>query len=254
MAPWSNCRCGKAHLPGLACDAGIVAKAMTPHEIAPAVAEALDALHIDWSDLHEQIVEQLNQAGIDGAREMLAELGLTGPEGDALWNAVSADVLRYANERGAELVGKRWVDGRLIDNPRPQYAVDANTREMLRGMVGDAVEQGWTAAELQGQLIDNYAFSPQRALVVARTEAAFARNQGALIGAKASGVVKRKVWVPDDDACEDCLACADGGPVGLDEDFEGGVSAPPLHPNCRCSVDYLTEDAGEGDETDEPDE
>ena len=57
----------------------------------------------------------------------------------------------------------------------------------------------------------------------------------------------KRVWLIDlDDAtCPICLSIIDNNPdgVGLSEDFEsedGPIDDPPVHPNCRCTVQYET--------------
>lgn len=44
-----------------------------------------------------------------------------------------------------------------------------------------------------------------------------------------------KVWDAYMDACEICLQY-DGQEIPVDDDFPEGD--PPLHPNCRCSLEY----------------
>lgn len=47
-----------------------------------------------------------------------------------------------------------------------------------------------------------------------------------------------KVWVAQEDACAECEE-VDGEMVPVDSGFPsaGGAYAPPLHPNCRCTVE-----------------
>ncbi len=83
-----------------------------------------------------------------------------------------------------------------------------------------------------------------RAMRIARTELAFAYNEGAAQGvrqAQAQGLVGpvKKVWLTGDDerVCEVC-GPLDGVKVGQDDDFPGGYRLPPAHPHCRCAVAY----------------
>ena len=80
--------------------------------------------------------------------------------------------------------------------------------------------------------------------MVARTEVARAQNQGILATYAAAGV-ERITWVASSDACDYC-AELDGETIDLGDDFDGGVDAPPLHPNCRCTtVSATVEDEAE---------
>ena len=98
-----------------------------------------------------------------------------------------------------------------------------------------------------------------RAETIARTEMAFAYNQGndtAIRQAMNQGLVPimRKVWTTADDghvcpACEDL----DGTEIDMDSEFKVTVgkrvkrtlscSIPPMHPRCKCAVMY--EETGE---------
>ena len=96
-----------------------------------------------------------------------------------------------------------------------------------------------------------------RARTIARTEAQRASRSAEVEAWKASGIVEGKTWLLAPDPCEFCEAAsnafskdgvgidqafyakgqalegADGGTLNLDyEDVQG----PPLHPNCRCSL------------------
>ena len=133
--------------------------------------------------------------------------------------------------------------GRLVENPDAEWAIDGSTRDFLRGAVTDAIEGGWSNDKLAGAIDDAYAFSKDRAMMIARTETQMAANKGAVAGYKASGVVQRKQWLTaeDDLVEEDCIANSEAGPagdgtLGLDEDYPSGDDAPPAHPNCRCVI------------------
>ncbi len=52
--------------------------------------------------------------------------------------------------------------------------------------------------------------------------------------------VEQKLWVAEDDACEDCQDAADEGWVDMDftystADFD--ADEPPLHPHCQCTIE-----------------
>lgn len=196
----------------------------------------LNAMEIDWSALIALLVPEFKAAGINGLTAALTRLGLS----DLVsWDEVIPEVERYAEERAAELVGMhRSIDGRFVPSAVPGVSIAHSTREMLRGTVRQAIAEGWGVTQIQARVASDHAFSPARALNIARTETAFARNRGGLIGAKASGAVRGKRWVTSEDACEACEENAAQGVVGLEEEFPSGDIAPPGHPSCRCSLDY----------------
>jgi len=82
-----------------------------------------------------------------------------------------------------------------------------------------------------------------RATLIARTEIIRAETlgqQAAWKAARAKGLISARseqVWIvtEDDRLCPLC-AELDGETAPLDGTFEDGVSGPPLHPNCRCTI------------------
>jgi len=93
----------------------------------------------------------------------------------------------------------------------------------------------------------------RRADRIARTELSYAFNQGTLAvmrEAVSAGTFSRveKMWyTPDDErTCEFCSALHEQV-VGIEETFPGvtkrvpNTLTPPAHPNCRCTIIYVTE-------------
>jgi SPP1 gp7 family putative phage head morphogenesis protein len=181
----------------------------------------------DAKDLLEEITAA---GGVDA----LAQIGFTADE--SITDQLNEYALDYAKARSAEMVGKKWIDGELVDNPDAQWVISETTREMLRGDIAAAIEAGTSNDDLADQLAENYAFSDQRAETVARTETAFAHVAGNLNAYRESGQVEAKRWLTAPDCCDLCEDL-DDVTVGLDEDFpDDGGDGPPLHPNCRCDV------------------
>lgn len=87
-----------------------------------------------------------------------------------------------------------------------------------------------------------------RAMVIARTELAFAYNRGAYFSIKQAQeqgfmgkTEKRSVSALDERVCRECKQLH-GAFVGDDEFFTtkwGEKFIPPYHPNCRCGVEYI---------------
>jgi len=121
--------------------------------------------------------------------------------------------------------------------------LDATTRDLVRTLTQEALEEGWSNDTLADELEGSEAFSEARSERIARTETAFADVQGNLIGWDESGVVEGKEWLTAPDCCDECQALH-GEIVPLDEDFSDGSDGPPAHPMCRCDVlPVLREDA-----------
>ncbi len=110
----------------------------------------------------------------------------------------------------------------------------------LKNVCKDAIDEGMANGEsirqIRNRLMDSVeGYSRVNANRVARTETSMAANQASLEAYKQSGVVSGKIWLAAGNSCEECLAL-DGVEVGLDEDFPGGIDAPPLHANCVCTT------------------
>lgn len=200
---------------------------------------AIDPDGMDWSKFEEfqdLFGHQIATAAKKGAKDAYIQLNLNTEE---MLELANEDAIAFAQERAAELVGKRIdAEGNVIDNPNPEYSIADATREMIRGDVTTAMEQGLSNDELAKMLRENYAFSDERAENIARTETAMADCSGNKMLYKRSGVVSKKKWIVGEGCCPDCEAL-EGEVVGLDESFSNGVQHPPGHPSCRC--DFVPE-------------
>jgi SPP1 gp7 family putative phage head morphogenesis protein len=185
----------------------------------------------------EPLLEELARAGTASALDQveISDADITSQAND--------EAIAYAKDRAAEIVGMRYdEDDELVENPNAEWRIDDATRELLRADVSRAEEEGWSNDRLASAIESNYAFSEDRAAVIARTESAFADVAGNLAAWDASGLVSGKQWIVSADACDECQPL-DGVVVALDEDFpDGGGDGPPLHPNCECDVVPVLED------------
>lgn len=173
---------------------------------------------------------------VDGSGQAFAQVGadLT-PE---LTDQVNEAAVAWAKDRAAEMVGMKYLeDGSLVENPAAEWAITESTRELLRADVKAAIEEGLSTDELAARLAESYAFSDDRAEMIARTEIANADIEGSLIAYRESGVVDGKEWLLSSEHNEpdECDDAADMSPVPLDDDW-GGIGDPPVHPNCECDI------------------
>jgi SPP1 gp7 family putative phage head morphogenesis protein len=205
---------------------------------------------VDWSWEDFPTIVQPGIAGIAVAagKDALSELGLFDA---ATLKKMTVRATDYAANRAAELVGRKIVDGELVDNG--EWSIAETTRDALRSVITDAMERGASNDELASDIRDATTFDADRAEKIARTESATADVQGNIAGWKASGIVAGKQWLAAPDCCDECQMF-DGIVVGIDEDFDEGD--PPLHPQCRCDVtavldDDMPDDAEVPEETDE---
>lgn len=205
----------------------------------------------------ETIARALRLAGFDVLAEQLAEIFIEllkdsgkqalvqiGADTEAMLQVVNDKAVEWAKKHAAELVGKRWVGGELIDNPNAAYRIDEVTRDSVRRVVSESVEGGWSNSRLAEALRESYAFSAERAMTIARTETTFADVQGNMIAYAESGVVKGKRWIVGDQEklCDECQQNNEQGEIPFGDLFASGQAAPPAHPNCRCDVIPVTKE------------
>ena len=210
---------------------------------ADQILEKLD--FSNWSRLIEPGTKAMQAAFTDGIDAGFAQIGIT-PTAD-MTELVNQAAVEYANLRGADYVGM-WNVGTKADpnwvvNPRDQadgtpWAITDSTRDMVRGSVTQAMEEGWSNDKLAANLRESVGFNDYRANMVARTETAFADSYGNLSAYKASGVVEGKEWLcgSEHDLDDECDQNEAAGVIGLDEDFPDGSDCPPAHPHCICCM------------------
>ena len=214
-----------------------------------------DDVDLDW--MKESIAPITGHlkgvAGYSGAATLDGIRGIpTGrPRQDAL-DLLDVRSGYLASDRAAELVGKKWVGGRLIDNPDANYAITDTTRDMIRDTVASGLFQHETADQIADDIRNGTTFGDSRAESIARTEVTSMHNQVALAAykeAQAMGVPLRKLWqINGDNPCDDCQANAADGAIDLDDTFSSGDDAPGAHPNCSCELISVTPDDNSDDD------
>lgn len=150
----------------------------------------------------------------------------------------------WANERAAELVGKKIIDGEIVDNPNAKWNITKTTREAIKAEVTTASELGSTKKELETAIKNNHAFSQERASMIANTELVTAYNNGNLIAYNASGIKmkKRSILGNNENHGQDDILNAKQGAIPLNQAFQSGHQSPSYHPNCRCCLIPIIEE------------
>jgi hypothetical protein len=201
----------------------------------------MSELDLEWAALVSSVESSLQETASESAAATLAEVGVID---DGIFGKVNTAALEFAQERAAELVGMKYVDGELVANPNPGYAITETTRQELRNIIAKAFEDGMSPAQLETAIEESFQFSKQRAEMIARTELAAAHVGGALEAGKGSGVVtgKRILLGSEHEGPDECDLAAELGIVGLEDGFLGD-DGPPLHPNCVCGLELIYEGA-----------
>lgn len=213
-------------------------KASRTREAKGKAADVLAMLDFgDWEDLVDEIDGVLVGIAVSGGGQALKQISIDDDDIDALMRTRAES---WAKDRAAELVGMKWVDDELIPNPDAKWQITEGTREWLRGLTEQAIDEGWSAQDMASAIADDYAFSSERASMIARTEIARADVAGSVEGWKASGLVQKKEWSAAPECCDECQDM-DGATAPIDGTFEDGKDVP-LHPNCRCALLPVLED------------
>ncbi len=220
-----------------------VNKADDSYERADKILSEID---IDFSDLVPELNEALAVIAKEGVKAGAAQIKLTDANVITLANERAEE---WAADRAAELVGMKWIDGELVTNPDAEWSISESTRDMIRCDVSNAMTDGWSNQKLRNELVDNQGFSKDRAMMIARTETAFADVQGNLAAyteAKDTSLDVKVQWLTagDDLVSEEC-EMNDQEIREIGDEFPSGATEPPQHPNCRCVLAPVVVDISE---------
>jgi hypothetical protein len=187
-----------------------------------------------WDALTREVQPDLEATAQEAVATVFATLNLS-TEGSDLFNLSDTQALEYAEMRAAELVGRKWVDGVLVDNPSAQWAITETTREDLRELIGRAFAEQWTPAELARHIDESFTFSAGRAEMIAQTETAFAQTAATVQTGKNLGATTKSLQMSNlHDVDDECDAAQAAGEIPIDEPFPDGALHVPLHPRCCC--------------------
>jgi len=147
--------------------------------------------------------------------------------------------------------------------PKLSKNLEKVSTQKLRAELTEGMKAGEGVPLLTKRVNTTYEhWNKVRSETIARSEAMRASNKGALESYRQSGVVKKKIWIAEPDACHWC-APLDGKIVDIETSYfdmgdeytvsvEGKgqtmkldyetVETPPLHPRCRCSIAASFED------------
>lgn len=174
--------------------------------------------------LKPQLTQIFAEYAADRARrsalEAIAAAGLSIDDVSRMLEQVNEHAVAWAAEEAATLVTE----------------VSETTRSDLRELIQFGIDGGLSNQDLAAEIQGAFTFSPDRSILIARTETSFAENTGTRIGWEDSGVVDGKEWLLAAGACELCEENAAAGIIPLDAEFPSGDLNPPGHPNCRCAM------------------
>jgi hypothetical protein len=193
--------------------------------------EILAEAGLDWSALPDLIDDLLQKAVTSGTARAASSLDA---EHDIFAQA-NEYAIEYAEERGAELVGMKYVGGELVENPSAKWAITNTTRESLREIIVESLKDGDSPAMLKASIKAATDFSAKRADMIAITETNFANTGGQMEVARLVGHThKRSLLSGDHDVDDDCDDNAAADDLEFGDLFPSGAFSSPFHPFCVC--------------------
>lgn len=197
-------------------------------------------LSLAWDDY----TGTLEAVSADGARQTVAKIVQDDPTVEPAARGAGFDMLdhqdpnavEWARQRAGEMLSDNGIEGKLAES----------TRDMVKKLITNALEEKVSDKEIARRLADAYAFSPERAELIARTEVRNALGAGGLAGAKAVGMQSKRWLLSNDEGpCPLCESNAAQQWIGINKPYISGALAPLQHPNCRCDQIYRRQAAEE---------
>lgn len=189
----------------------------------------------DWTDEMKKVLTPVLRAYFDeGLNSLVAAIG------------GAPDLPRLAVLELDEAVNQAVLALARSTLDTTEKSVDEAIRQ-TREAIRDGLNHGEAHNQLAERIQDVFEdLSTRRAVLIAETESSRAKHGGELIAIQKAGIEAKKIWLPDSMACPECKAIARKGAVPIDEPFhvdstKGAYSVtntPPLHPQCRCSLQY----------------
>jgi hypothetical protein len=181
-----------------------------------------------YDDLRDAIVAESTTAG----RHEIARLAATNPSelsSAELFGTFDPKAAEWATQHAGELIASDGNGGELADA----------TRDMIRQLIATTLKDNGSRKDIIAALRDAYAFSEQRAELIAQTEIRNAQGGGGLIGAQVMGMQEKRWLLSNDEGiCPLCEANADQQWIPIGQAFASGAEHPLQHPNCRCDAAY----------------
>lgn len=195
---------------------------------------------IKWDALVAIFQPYLQAAGEEGVNVGVGQVQMQ----DAVQSRhnASEEVEEQSKTRSAELAGMKYTeDDKLVEDPDAHWSLTEVMRRDLESTITLAVTENWTTSQLAAVIEASYAFSSERATIIAETELTNAQSGGTYSLWRSSGTVTLVRWrtADKDRQIDECDACEAQGIVPLGHEFAPKVFAPRLHPFCECELEVV---------------
>lgn len=131
-------------------------------------------------------------------------------------------------------LAKNYANHRMIEilASAGPISIVSTTRDLMNKLS----EQNLSIIELKESVINNYAFSANRARMISNTEIAFIRGIAKYKCGQLQGH-DEKHWICLESVDQECLANEAMGWIPMGEKFANGVYCTPGRPNCQCFIE-----------------
>jgi len=183
----------------------------------------LDPILASFSEKLESTIDgQLVEIYVSGQAEMITWGKTKGGIPIAYEGPPISAAIDWANKHGATLVTQMHEETKR----RLAHTISQGI-ETKRGIPG-------LSRDIRNTFND---MSKYRSELIARTETANALSTASIDSMNDMGI-EGKEWVTsgDDRVSDECLANEAEKAIPVNQQFSGGVMAPPQHPDCRCAI------------------
>jgi hypothetical protein len=202
-------------------------------------------------DAQDELIQELS----DGARDAIEQIIISGAQNGEDVASMADDIRSFISLTETQAQAAINYQAMLYDLD-PQALQRQLRNSDYDQQLQDAIDSGEDLDDaVVGVMVDDYVdnFLDYRAAMIARTESTNAANRGlhdAYSQAVDRGVFPeeavKRFWQLADHPCPVCESIPDNNPdgVGVNEDFDsidGPIDDPAVHPNCECSVEYVTD-------------
>ncbi len=199
-------------------------------------------LHTEPEQAQRVVVEMRAAAFVAGAKDgvdHLADQGVEIPDEPLFRLVLGVD---WDNWEPGHIPAADLLEGTGLRDLLDQAGVDIRgiadtTKDRIATALEQGVRQGTGTREI-AQDIDQILHDPKRAMMIARTEINRAMTVASVESYARSGMTEFDL-LAEATACPICTAIADANPHPLADIADH----PPIHPNCRCAVAPVAEDA-----------
>ncbi len=167
-------------------------------------------------------------------------------------NLITPFIQQYITAAGieaAKLTGEAFIDAtkriEAFIKERASYfaeSVNTTTTDKILKQVGEGIDNSETIDQISERIHTVFEEAKtSRTIMIARTEVSASSNFGATEAYQQAGVEKQE-WAVVDPEDADCLE-NDGAIRKIGDAFPDGDIAPPVHPNCVCTLLPVFEDS-----------